>query len=86
MTPRALLPVSAFLVATAATAFAQDMPDPPPVSTSPDPRWALYTSCTVVFAAIVAYLVATHRRAAALTADVDAIERRLDELESREAG
>lgn len=86
MTPRALaftlVPVP--VLATAAAALAQDGPGAPPAPASADPRWAIYTSCTVVFAAIVAYLVATHNRSAAAASEVDAIERRLDELENRE--
>jgi hypothetical protein len=69
------------LLAAAPAAFAQDAP---PVAAPPsDYRWAIYTSCTVVFAAMVVYMVVTHNRAAAVAADVEAIERRLDDLEKK---
>lgn len=66
--------------ALSATAFAQDA-EPAPVSNPADYRWAIYTSCTVAFGAMIVYLVVTHNRAASVSNDVAALERRLDELE-----
>lgn len=79
----------AFLaVAVAALpALAQEPGPAQPTTAGPssDYRWALYTSCTVVFAAITVYLVITRNRAAAVADDVAAIERRLDDLERSSA-
>ncbi|MCE9636181.1 MAG: hypothetical protein K8T90_10805 [Planctomycetes bacterium] len=79
MKRRNLVSASALLV-LAATALAQDA-DPAPVSNPADYRWAIFTSCSVAFAAIIVYLVVTHNRAASVANDVAALERRLDELE-----
>lgn len=71
----------AALLAAAATAVAQDAA-PEPAPNTGDYRWAIYTSCSVVFAAIAVYLVTTHGRAAAAANEIGTLERRLDELES----
>ena len=75
--PGALLAVAL----AAGRAAAQDGAEPTTAGPSSNYRWALYTSCTVVFAAITVYLVMTRNRAAAVADDVAAIERRLDDLE-----
>ena len=64
-----------------AAAFAQD-DAPLQAANTGDYRWAIYTSCTVVFAAIGIYLISTHGRAAAAARELGVLERRLDELES----
>jgi len=46
-----------------------------------DYRWALYTSCSVVFVAIAVYLVMTHRSGAKLGEDIAHLEGRIGELE-----
>jgi len=67
-------------LAAASSAFAHDeAPAPNPT----DYRWAVYTACTVVFALLAAYLVMTHRKAAAAAEELGSIERRLDELEGK---
>ena len=68
----------------AASAFAQDG-SPMPAPNTGDYRWAIYTSCSVVFVAIGIYLITTHGRAAAAARELGILERRLDELESGSA-
>lgn len=77
-TAAAVAALAAVHLAAAAPALAQD--DAPP-SNPEDYRWAIYTSCTVAFAAIVAFVVFTHGRARKASEDLAALERRLDELE-----
>jgi bacteriorhodopsin len=69
---------AALTVLAAAPALAEDAA---PASNPEDYRWAIYTSCTVAFVAIAVYLVVTHGRAAKVSEDVSAVERRLDDLE-----
>ena len=68
------------LIVPAARALAEDAPAPAPASPE-NYRWAIYTSCTVAFVAIAIYLVITHKRAGAASEEMDAIERRLEDLE-----
>jgi len=73
--------ISALLVALAtAPAMAQDG-SYPGGQTAGDYRWALYTACSLVFLAIVVYLVMTHKTGAKLSDDIAHLERRIDELE-----
>jgi bacteriorhodopsin len=74
------LPAALLAILLASPALAQD-PAAPAASNPADYRWAIYTSCTVAFVAIAAYLVMTHGRAAKVSEEVAAVERRLDELE-----
>ncbi len=64
------------IVALAMPAFAADDPAPPE-----DYRWAVYTGCSLVFGAIVVFLVTTHMRGARLAEDLDRLGRRVDALE-----
>lgn len=71
---------TALAALAASPAFAQgDAPAAPP--SQENYRWSIYTSCTVAFVAIAVYLVITHRRAAEASEELDAVERRLDDLE-----
>jgi len=47
-----------------------------------DYRWAVYTACTLVFLAIIVYLVSAHRRMSRAADDVAHLERRVKTLES----
>lgn len=63
------------LAAASTPAFAQD-------AAAPDPhRWAVWTSCTVVFALLTVFLVWTHRKTGAEMSRLDAAEDRLSRLE-----
>jgi hypothetical protein len=54
------------------------------MQTEGDPHaWALWTACSVFFAAIVVFLIVTHRRAARDTAKLALLEKRLDEAERK---
>jgi hypothetical protein len=53
---------------------------------SGDYRGKVYFAATLVFAAIVGYLTLTHRRGRRHSEDLDRIERRLSDLESRGRG
>ncbi|MCG3134414.1 MAG: hypothetical protein HMLKMBBP_01720 [Planctomycetes bacterium] len=65
------------LAATAAPAAAED-------GAAGDPhRWALWTSCTVVFALLTAFLVWTHRRTQADVRRLESAEERLSRLEKK---
>lgn len=66
-------------VLAAGDAFGQDGAAPP----AADYRWALYTACTVAFAAIVVFLVLTHAKARRAAEEISSLERRLDALEGR---
>ena len=63
----------------AAPALAEDSAEQ--LQTVGDYRWALYTSCSLVFICITVYLVMTHKNGAKLGEDVEHLERRIDDLE-----
>ena len=83
------LAVATATITASATAFAQEAggagsSGADPAADTGDPhRWALWTSCSVLFGAVILFLVATHRRAAASVDRLNAMERRLDEAEKR---
>lgn len=78
---RLATPLTTTLLLTFAAASEAYGQDAPTASEPENYRWAIYTSCTVAFVAIVAYLIVTHLRAAAVAESLSAVERRLDELE-----
>ena len=52
--------------------------------TDGDPHtWAIWTACSVFFAALTVFLIATHRRTARETSRIATLERRLDEAEKK---
>lgn len=72
------------LLGAALPALAEDAP--PAAPTNPeDYRWAIYTSCTAAFAALIVFLVVSRLRARETAEELAAVERRLDELEKGEA-
>lgn len=89
MTPRNLARLARLssalpVLCAAGAAFAQDAASAAETQAPADPHaWALWTSCSVFFGAVILFLVATHRRAAASVDKLSAIERRLDEAERR---
>ncbi len=73
-------PIAAvLLLLLAAPALAQDGSEPP-VS---DYRGAVYTACSLVFAAILIYLILAHRSAARAASDLAHLERRVAALDER---
>lgn len=79
---RALCAIAVLCAAGAASA--QERQPPADTAAPADPHaWALWTSCSVFFGAVIVFLVVTHRRTAASVDRLTAIERRLDEAEKR---
>lgn len=75
-----ILSISTLVALLAAPALAQDSGSGgAPVA---DYRWAVYMSCTLVFLAIIIYLISSHRRMARAAEDVSHVERRVKALES----
>ena len=74
------------LAAAAAPAWAQDGGAPPRADPIGDYRWAVYTACTVAFAAITAFLLVTHARSRRAADELASLERRLDALENAPPG
>ena len=67
----------------APVAARQTGPAPAESTQSPeDYRGRVYTACSLVFAAIIVFLILSHRRNAALGEEVKHLERRLGDLES----
>jgi hypothetical protein len=71
------------VLAASAAALAQDGAPPAPSSDPEDYRWAIYTSCSALFAAVVLFLLVSHARARRASEEIGALERRLDDLEKR---
>ncbi len=71
----------AFLLSLTAPAFAQSGGEPSSAPSADPHAWALWTSCSVFFAAIIVFLIVTHRRTSRDLARIEQVERRLDALE-----
>jgi len=76
-----ILSIVALLSVLSAPAFAQDAPSGGPAIV--DYRWSVYMACTLVFLAIIVYLVSAHRRMTRAAEDLSHVERRVQALEGR---
>jgi hypothetical protein len=74
------IPTALLVVLLAAVARAEDVAASTAAPVD-DYRWAVYTSCSVVFISMAVYLILTHRNGARLDGEIAHLEGRINDLE-----
>ena len=75
------IPTALLVALLAAVARAEDVAASGGAAPVDDYRWAVYTSCSVVFISMAVYLILTHRNGARLDDEIAHLEGRINDLE-----